>query len=74
MNIVLIGLDIDIEVTRIYARLNSIFSNIFRDNKGKNTILSMVEGVVYNNSERVRILNRTGGFDNDINKSYNNIT
>ena len=70
----LIDLDIYIEITRIYARLNSIFSNIFRDNEDKNTILSIVEKAVYNNSEGIYILSRTGKFDNDINKSYNNIT
>ena len=72
----LIDLSIYIRVTRIYARLNSIFNNIFKGNKGKNTILSIVEGVAYNNSERVyvRILSKTSEFGNDINKLYNNIT
>ena len=70
----LISLDIDIRVIRIYARLNLMFSDTFKDNEGKNTILSIVEKAVYNNSERVYILSRIGGFDNDINKSYNNIT
>ena len=74
MNIVLIDLNIDIKVIRIYARLNSIFSNISRDNEGKNIILSIIEKAVYNNNKRVRILSRTNKFDNDINKSYNSIT
>ena len=69
----LIDLDIYIRVTRIYARLNSIFSNIFRDNKSNNTILSIVEGAVYNSSEGIRILSKTGRFSNNINKSYNSI-
>ena len=51
-----------------------MFSSIFRGNKNKNTILSIVKGAVYNNSESIYILNRTGGFNNDINKLYNNIT
>ena len=70
----LIDLNIGIRVIRIYVRLNSIFNNIFKDNESKNTILSIVEKVVYNNSERVRIFRRIDKFDNDINKSYNNIT
>ena len=74
MSIVLIDLDIYMKVTRIYARLNLIFSNTFRGNEGKNTILSIIEKAVYNNSEGIRILNKIGGFGNDINKSYNNIT
>ena len=51
-----------------------MFSNTFRDNKDKNTILSIIERAVYNNSESIYILRKTGEFDNDINKSYNNIT
>ena len=74
MSVVLINLSVYAEVVRICARLNLIFSNIFRGNKGNNTILSIVEGVAYNNSESIRILSKTGEFDNDINKSYNNIT
>ena len=70
----LIDLSIDIKVIEICARLNSIFSNIFRGNKGNNTILSIIEGVVYNNSEGIRILSRIDKFDNDINKSYYSIT
>ena len=69
-----IDLNIYIKVTRIYARLNSIFSDISRDNEGNNTILSIIEGVIYNNSEDIRILSKIDKFDNDINKPYNNIT
>ena len=74
MSIVLIDLSIDIRVIKICARLNSIFSNIFKGNKNKNTILSIIKRVVYNNSEGIYILSRIGGFNNDINKSYYNIT
>ena len=74
MGAVLIDLSIYIKITRIRARLNSIFNNIFRGNEGKNTILSIVERAAYNNSEGIYILSGTGEFDNDINKSYNNIT
>ena len=70
----LINLDIYIKVTRIYVRLNSIFSNTFRGNEGNNTILSIIERAAYNNSESIYILSKTNKFDNDINKSYNNIT
>ena len=70
----LIDLDIYIRVTRIYARLNSIFSNIFRGNEGNNTILSIIKRVIYNNSEGICILSKTDRFNNNINKSYNNIT
>ena len=63
----LINLDIDIEVIRVYARLNSIFSDISRGNENKNTILSIIEKVVYNSSENIYILNRINRFDNDIN-------
>ena len=51
-----------------------MFSDIFKDNKNKNTILSIVEKAVYNNSESIYILSKTGRFNNNINKSYNNIT
>ena len=74
MGIVLINLGIYIKVIKIYVRLNSIFSDIFRDNKGNNTILSIVEKAVYNNSEDIRILSKINKFNNNINKSYNNIT
>ena len=70
----LIDLNIDIEVTRIYAWLNSIFSDIFRDNENKNTILNIIKRVVYNSSEHIRILSEIDRFDNDINKSYYSIT
>ena len=74
MGVVLIDLNIYMRVIRIYARLNSIFSDTFRGNEGNNTILSVVEGAAYNNSEGIRILSRIDRFSNDINKSYNNIT
>ena len=74
MGIVLIDLDIYTKVIRICARLNLIFSDIFRDNKDNNIILSIVEGAAYNNSEGIYILSKTDGFGNDINKLYNNIT
>ena len=51
-----------------------MFNNISRDNEGNNTILSIIEGVIYNNSEDIRILSKIDKFDNDINKPYNNIT
>ena len=70
----LIDLDIYIKVIRIYVRLNSIFNNTFKGNENNNTILSIVEKVVYNNSESIYILSKIDKFDNDINKSYNNIT
>ena len=74
VSIVLINLSIHTKVIRIYARLNLIFSNIFKDNENKNTILSIIKKVAYNNSEYIRILSRTSRFDNNINKSYYNIT
>ena len=74
MGIVLIDLSVYIRVIRIYARLNSIFSNTFRDNKSNNIILSIVKRVIYNNSEGIRILSKIDRFDNNINKLYNNIT
>ena len=74
MNIILIDLSINIKVIEIYARLNSIFSNTFRGNESNNTILSIVKGAVYNNSESIYILSKIDKFDNDINKSYYNIT
>ena len=70
----LINLNIYIKVIRIYARLNSIFSNIFRGNESNNTILSIIERVAYNNSENIRILSKIDRFNNNINKSYNSIT
>ena len=70
----LINLNIDIKITRIYVRLNSIFSNIFKGNEGKNTILSIIKRVIYNSSEDIYILSKISKFGNDINKSYNNIT
>ena len=70
----LIDLSIYTKVTRIYARLNSIFSSIFRDNEGNNIILSIVEKVAYNNSESIYILSKIDRFNNNINKLYNNIT
>ena len=74
MGIIFIDLNTYIKVTRIYARLNSIFSNIFKGNEGNNIILNIIERAAYNNSENIRILSKTDRFDNDINKSYNNIT
>ena len=70
----LIDLGIGAEVIEICARLNLIFSNTFRDNEGNNAILSIVKGVAYNSSEGIYILSGTDKFDNDINKSYYNIT
>ena len=51
-----------------------MFSNTFRDNEGKNAMLIIIEGVIYNNSEGIRVLSRTDKFDNDINKPYYSIT
>ena len=51
-----------------------MFSNTFRGNKSNNIILSIIEKVVYNNSESIRILSKIDRFNNDINKLYNNIT
>ena len=70
----LIDLGIGTKVIGICVRLNSIFSDTFRDNEGNNAMLSMIKKVVYNNSEGIYILSRTGEFDNSINKSYYNIT
>ena len=70
----LIDLDIYIRVTRIYARLNSIFSDTFRGNEGNNTILSIIKEAAYNSSKSIYILSKIDKFDNDINKLYNNIT
>ena len=49
-------------------------NDTFRGNKSNNTILSIVEGAAYNNSESIRILSKIDKFDNDINKLYNSIT
>ena len=53
MNIIFINLNINAKVIKIYARLNTMFDNIFNYNKNKYELLNMFKKTVNNNNERI---------------------
>ena len=54
MNIIFINLNINAKVIEICVYLNTMFDDIFNDNKSKYELLNMVKKVVNNNNERIR--------------------
>ena len=54
MNIIFANLNINAKIVEIYARLNTIFDNIFNDNKSKYELLNIFKKVVNNDDERIR--------------------
>ena len=58
MNTIFANLNINVRIIKVYIRLNTIFDNIFNNNKDKHKLLNTLKKIVNNNDERMRFRNK----------------
>ena len=54
MNTIFINLNINARIIKVYVHLNTMFNDIFNDNKDKYELLNIFKKIIYNNDERIR--------------------
>ena len=70
MNIIFTNLDINMKIIKVCARLNTMFNDIFNNNKGKYKLLNMFKRVVHNDDERINFrMREIKKINNDVEKS-----
>ena len=57
MNIIFINLNINAKIIKICVYLNTIFDNIFNDNKNKYELLNILKKIINNDDERINFRN-----------------
>ena len=54
MNTIFINLNTNARIIKVYVHLNTMFNDIFNDNKDKYELLNIFKKIIYNNDERIR--------------------